>query len=118
MGKFFLNSWYLIQGTIAQVAYHIVNELGEAFDTNGATAAYLEVKNQDGSTLAVQAQSGITIGMHPPMTIWIFNLTVDQIAALPLGRNDAFIRIVYSDSERIMSYPGSFNVGKKPISNS
>jgi hypothetical protein len=115
MSKFFINSWYLLQGTIAQVAYHILDELGCPYDTSGATAAYLEAKNADGSKLSVQATSGVYLGMHTPVTVWIFPLTIDQLAALPLGRSDAFVRIVYSDSEKILPYPGSLHISAKPI---
>ncbi len=115
MSKFFINSWYLVQGTISQAAYHIVDELGCPFDTTGAIAAYLEIRKSDGSVLAIQSQSGFYIGMHPQITIWLFNFTIDQLASLPVGRNDAFVRIVYSDSEKILSYPGSFHLSAKPI---
>ncbi len=115
MAKFFINTWYLVQGTIAQVAYHILDDLGGPFDTTGAISAYLQVKNKDGSTLNVAASTGITMGMHTAITVWLFNLTAEQVGALPVGRLDAFIRIVYSDSEKILSYPGSLNVSKKPI---
>jgi len=102
-----------MQGCAAQVAYHILDELGEPYDTSGCTGAYLRVKKQDNTVLEVVASGGTNIGAHPALTIWTFNLTGDEIASLPLGRSDVSIKMAYGDgSTKVLHYPQSLIVSQ------
>ncbi len=113
--KFFINAWYLVQGSITQVGFHILDETGYPYDTTGVLSAFLELKKSDGSTLSIPANNGFYIGMHPAITVWNFPFTIEDLDSLPIGKNDAFVKLVYSDSEKILSYHKSISVSPRPI---
>ena len=113
--KYALNQWTLYKGQANQIGLVAIDETGCPITTSGALSAKLKVKNKDGSILEIETGAGFTMGQHPAVTVWTFDLTADQIEALPTGKLDAFLKVSFTGFDRIWVYPQSITVWKSPI---